>query len=115
MNAATEYPDEAKVFLNWLGTAEFATLWNASFPGFFALSNHEVAIEDPLANTFVGWRGTHDSTFRITYKTISASEVFNTDNELNTVAAQVMNGDMSPQDAGDYLEAGLASWYAPHQ
>ena len=84
-------------------------------PGFFALSTHSVTIEDPLAAEFLSWRATHKSTFRIAYKTISANEAFNTDNELTHVGALVMNGDMTPQEAGDYLEAGLASWYAPHQ
>ena len=42
MNANTQHPEEAQLFLEWLGSAEFAELWNNALPGFFAMSNHVV-------------------------------------------------------------------------
>lgn len=107
MNAATKHPEEAKIFLNWMGTPEFASLWNATMPGFFNLSSNPVTVTDPIANEFLSWLKTYQSTFRITYKTISNSKVFNTDSELTTVAAEVMDGKMTPQQAGDFLQNGL--------
>ena len=115
LNAASKHPEEAKIFLNWIGSANFAEIFNANLPGFFALSNHVVEIDDPISEEFLKWRQEYEGTFRITYKTISSSEVFNTDTELNRVATLVMNGVMTPVEACEHLEEGLASWYEPHQ
>ena len=58
MNAKTKHPAETKTFLNWVGSAEFADLYANSLPGFFSLSNHTVAMKDPLAQgiCFLAWK-----------------------------------------------------------
>ncbi len=38
MNAATEHPEEARLFLEWMTTAEFANLFANLLPGFFPLN-----------------------------------------------------------------------------
>ena len=37
MNAKTENAEAARTFLNWVGSAEFASLYANSLPGFFSL------------------------------------------------------------------------------
>ena len=39
MNAATKHPTEAKLFLDWVASKEFAELYSNALPGFFSLSN----------------------------------------------------------------------------
>ena len=56
MNAKSAHPDEAKAFLEWVGSPEFATLYANALPGFFSLNTTPVAMEDPLAQEFVSWR-----------------------------------------------------------
>ena len=44
MNAATKHPEEAKIFLDWVASQEFAELYSNALPGFFSLSN---AVDHP--------------------------------------------------------------------
>lgn len=115
LNAHAKHPEEAKVFLNWLGTAEFAELWSNALPGFFPLSEHPVQVTDPLAKEFLSWRSQCKTTFRNAYKILSRGEDFNTDTEINRVTALVMNGEMAPQEAAETIQTGLESWYEPQQ
>jgi raffinose/stachyose/melibiose transport system substrate-binding protein len=112
MNAATEQPEAARAFLEWMTTAEFASLYANALPGFFPLANHEVTLDDPLAQEFLSWRGECESTIRASYQILSRGEP-NLENELWRVNAEMLNGDLTPQEAADELQAGLEAWYEP--
>ena len=114
INAASPNQDDARTFLTWLTTPEFAALFANALPGFFPLSDHKVALEDPLAQEFISWRSTCKSTIRNAYQILSRGTP-NLDSEIWNVSAQVINGTMSPEDAAARLQAGLEKWYAPHQ
>lgn len=114
MNAATEHAEEARTFLNWVASPEFASLYANALPGFFPLSKEPVALEDPLAQEFVSWRDTCQSTIRSTYQILSRGTP-NLENETWNASAQVIKGEETPQDAAARLEEGLASWYQPQQ
>jgi raffinose/stachyose/melibiose transport system substrate-binding protein len=112
VNPKTEYPNEARAFLEWMTTAEFAELYANQLPGFFSLSNHSVQLSDPVAQEFVDWRNTCESTIRNSYQILSRGEP-NLENELWGVSAQVMNGTLSPEDAAQQIQTGLENWYEP--
>lgn len=112
LNANTEHPEEARLFLEWLGSAEFAELWNNALPGFFAMSNHIVEAADPMVQEYAGWREHCGSSARNAYAILSRGEP-NTDSELIRVTQLVMNGEMTAEEAGQTVQAGLASWYEP--
>ena len=57
LNAASKNQADAKKFLDWLTTPEFATLYANALPGFFPLSNEPVTIKDDLAATMVVAQG----------------------------------------------------------
>lgn len=114
INAKSPNAAQARVFLEWMATPEFAELYANALPGFFPLSPAPVAIKDPVAQEFVSWRKSCDSTIRNSYQILSRGTP-NLENELWNVSAQVINGTLTPQAAGAQLEAGLAKWYAPHQ
>ena len=114
MNTKTENPEAAKTFLNWVGSDEFASLYANALPGFFSLSDHNVSMDDPLAQEFVSWRGKCNSTIRSTYQILSRGTP-NLENETWNASANVIRGSESAADAGKRLQDGLASWYAPHQ
>jgi raffinose/stachyose/melibiose transport system substrate-binding protein len=115
MNEATEHPEEARIFLEWVTSAEFADLYSNNFPGFFTLSNHNVELSDPLANEFLSWRDICDSTIRISYQILSRNTEPNLENQLWNMSAQVINGDISPQVAAETVQSGLETWYEPQQ
>jgi raffinose/stachyose/melibiose transport system substrate-binding protein len=112
LNAASPNAEAAKVFLNWMGTSEFATIYANALPGFFSLSSFDIAMEDPLAQEFVSWRGECNSTIRSTYQILSRGTP-NLENETWNASAQVIKGAEAPEAAGARLQDGLASWYKP--
>jgi raffinose/stachyose/melibiose transport system substrate-binding protein len=116
MNAKTAHSAEAKKFLQWMTTPEFAVLYANALPGFFPLSNAKVTLKDPLANEFLSWRGTCKSTIRNSYQILSRGDQFgapNLENELWRVSAAVINGSLTPEQAGKEIQAGLDKWYKP--
>lgn len=112
LNAASKNKDDAKTFLEWLATPEFAEIYANALPGFFPLSNASVAIKDDLAATFVGWRKECKSTIRNSYQILSRGTP-NLENELWNVSAQVINGALTPEAGGKQLQDGLDKWYKP--
>jgi raffinose/stachyose/melibiose transport system substrate-binding protein len=114
INAASENAEQAKVFLEWMTTQEFADLYSNQLPGFFSLSNHPVELQDPVAQEFVSWRETCESTIRNSYQILSRGTP-NLENELWNVSAQVVNGTLSPEDASKEVQSGLEKWYEPQQ
>jgi len=114
MNAATPNAEAATVFLNWVGSSEFATIFANALPGFFPLSDAPVTLDDPLAQEFISWRGECESTIRSTYQVLSRGTP-NLENDTWNASVAVIKGEESPEDAGKRLQAGLASWYEPQQ
>lgn len=114
MNAATKHPEEAKAFLDWVGSPEFAEIYSNALPGFFSLSSTPVTQKDPLAQEFVSWRETCKSTIRSTYQILSRGTP-NLENETWNASANVVRGTETPEAAAARLQQGLASWYAPQQ
>lgn len=114
INAKSPNKEAARTFLSWVASPEFATLYANALPGFFPLSNAKVELKDPVAQQFIGWRQSCESTIRNSYQILSRGTP-NLENELWNVSAQVLNGTMTPAAAAKQAEDGLASWYAPHK
>jgi raffinose/stachyose/melibiose transport system substrate-binding protein len=114
MNAKSAHPEEAKKFLDWVGSPEFATIYANALPGFFSLNSTPVAMTDPLAQDFVSWRESCEETIRSTYQILSRGTP-NLENETWNASANVIKGTETPEDAAKRLQDGLASWYAPQQ
>ncbi len=114
LNAKSGNAEEAKKFLDWVGSEEFANIFANALPGFFPLSNSKVTLSDDVAQEFVNWRGECKSTIRNSYQILSRGTP-NLENEMWNVSAQVLNGTLTPDAAAAQLEDGLKKWYAPHQ
>ena len=114
MNAKSPNAEAAKTFLEWVGSAEFATLYANALPGFFSLNSTPVEMTDPLAQEFVSWRGKCQSTIRSTYQILSRGTP-NLENETWNASANVIKGTETPADAAKRLQEGLASWYEPQK
>jgi raffinose/stachyose/melibiose transport system substrate-binding protein len=112
MNAKTAHPDEAKAFLEWVGSPEFASLYANALPGFFSLNSAPVEMQDPLAQEFVSWRGKCASTIRSTYQILSRGTP-NLENETWAASANVIKGTETAEEAAAKLQAGLDGWYKP--
>jgi raffinose/stachyose/melibiose transport system substrate-binding protein len=112
MNASTPNPEAARTFLEWMTTKEFAELYSNALPGFFTLSNHDIQLENELAQEFLSWRGQCESTIRNSYQILSRGEP-NLENELWRISAAVINNQLTPEQAAQEVQDGLDKWYNP--
>lgn len=115
LNAASKNQAAAKTFLNWVASDSFASLYANALPGFFPLANVKYTVKDPVAQEFLKWRSQCGKTFRSSYQILSRNANPNNENDLWNVSAQVLNGSMTPQQAGDFVQKNLSSWYAPQK
>ena len=110
INSASKNKADAKVFLDWIGSREFADLYTNKATGFFSLSKFPVDVQNPVARQIVGWRAQCKSTIRLNAQVMSRGEP-SMENELWNVNSQVLNGKMSPQDAAARIQNGYAKWH----
>lgn len=114
MNAASENAEAARTFLEWTGSPEFAALYANALPGFFPLSNAAVKLDDPLAQEIVDWRQGCESTIRPFHQILSRGTP-NLANEYWVTSAGAIRGAMTPEEAAQHLQDGLATWYEPQK
>lgn len=112
MNAASENADAVMTFLEWATSADFAALLTNAAPGFFSLANHDIDVENELAQEFMAMRGTCEPTIRVAHQILSRGEPA-LSNHLWTLSANVINGTMTPEEAAADAQANLESWYQP--
>jgi raffinose/stachyose/melibiose transport system substrate-binding protein len=112
INTASKNKADAKVFLDWIASREFADLYTNKVTGFFSLSKFPVQVQNPVAQEMVGWRARCKSTIRLNAQIMSRGEP-SMENELWNVNSQVLNGKMTPQQAAERIQSGFAKWYKP--
>jgi raffinose/stachyose/melibiose transport system substrate-binding protein len=112
MNSNTEHPEEARVFLEWLTTQEFAQVFSDNQPGFFSLSTHTVELSDPLAAEFVSWRNDCGQTIRLMDQFLGRGEPSAATLVYENIQI-MMQGGQTPQEAAANIQAGLDDWYVP--
>jgi raffinose/stachyose/melibiose transport system substrate-binding protein len=112
LNAKSPHLAEAKAFLEWVASPQFANLYANALPGFFSLQKTPTALDDPLARQFVSWRGKCKSTIRPTYQILSRGTP-NLENAFWVEGSNVINGTDTPAVAAEKLQKGLDSWYHP--
>ncbi len=118
MNPATEHPEEARTFLEWLETTEFNDAFANNVPGFFPMGNAETSINDPVAAAFLGFNAQAAGTdIRFPWEKLmdapSGQESAYT--VMNAGAIAVLKGEKTPQQAADDLQTALSQWYEPAQ
>jgi raffinose/stachyose/melibiose transport system substrate-binding protein len=106
VNARSSHVEEAKVFLKWVASPEFAALYSNALPGFFSLNSSPVTLKSRLAREFVSWRKDCESTIRPTYHMLSRGTP-NLENEFWRVGADVIEGSTTPEAAALGLQSVL--------
>jgi raffinose/stachyose/melibiose transport system substrate-binding protein len=112
INRKAKNPADAAKFLAWVGSQEFADLYTNKVTGFFSLSNHLIAVRDPLAKQMLDWRQSCASTIRVNAQVLNRGAP-TMENELWNVSSQVLAGKLAPKDAAARIQAGFAKWYQP--
>lgn len=114
INKKSKNRDDAYKFLAWVGSQEFADIYTDRLRGFFTLSNHLIAVRDPLAKQMAGWRNSCASTIRFNAQVLNRGQP-SMESELWKINAQVLNGSLAPAAAAARLQTGFARWYKPSQ
>jgi raffinose/stachyose/melibiose transport system substrate-binding protein len=112
MNADSEHAEQARTFLGWVASEEFASLYSNALPGFFSLRDGAVEVDNELAGEIVSWRDDCESTIRLPAQKLNRGDPALWD-ELYAAASEVVNGTVTPADAAQRLQDGLDSWYTP--
>lgn len=113
LNSSSPYIEEAKLFLQWMTTKEFAVLFEEQLPGFFPMHYEVTSTKNPHANLFLDLHNQYKTATRI-WRQIEQGEP--SDYKVAVQAsADVMNNLITPQQAADNLQEGISSWYLPAQ
>jgi raffinose/stachyose/melibiose transport system substrate-binding protein len=108
INAASKHIPEAKIFLSWLTTREFAQMVPDNLIGNFPVTKDtDITPANPYSNTFLelmaAAKGT-DARFYMNAGTPGTSSLF------VDLTVAVLNGTMTPQEAAKNLYDGISSW-----
>lgn len=114
LNAASNHKEEALLFLDWMASPEFGALLGNELPGFFPMHVQAPALTNQHANDFLKLSKEHDTDVRFTWEKLM-EESPSGYTLVQDGAVAVLNGTMTPQEAANALQTGLAEWFEPAQ
>lgn len=114
LNAASPYPQEAGLFLEWMTNHQFATLLGNQLPGFFPMHTQAPTLNNPHANQFLALNQGRGTDIRFAWEKLRDGSPDGYTLMLQG-ANNVVNGTQTPQQAAQALQDGLAQWFAPAQ
>ena len=103
INKSSKHPEAAKLFIDWLASAEFAQLLTDTLSGFFSLSRHKVMVNDPLSQEMLDWRKSCDDTIRLNAEKLNRVWP-SLEEELWYVNVKVINQEMSAEQAAEHIQ-----------
>lgn len=114
VNIASKHKAEARKFLEWMTTPEFAELLGNELPGFFPMHTTVPVLKDERADTFLALNQGRGTDVRFTWEKLMEGTPSGYDLVQNGAVAVVM-GQQTPQEVADALQSGLAQWFVPAQ
>ncbi|KUO51623.1 MAG: hypothetical protein APF76_13335 [Desulfitibacter sp. BRH_c19] len=117
INKNSEHVEEALIYANWLLSEKAQILTGNLMAGLYPTVNVPLdKIEDELAREWIEASGANGENFAVCYGLENFNREEPSAGTLNMESITSMfNGDMTPQEAAEHLQNGLASWYIPFQ
>ena len=128
LNRNSENKAAARTFLSWLTRPETGRLLANTLPGFFpmhrlqhlpprekaSLGSKQLAptLENPHANTFLALRNQYPTDIRLAWEKLREGSPDGYD-LMKSASVHVINGDWSAEQAANFLQEGLATWFQP--
>ncbi len=112
LNSASKYKPEARKFLEWMTSTEFGELLGNELPGFFPMLTKAPVLNNQHANAVLALNTGRETDVRFTWEKLMEGSPSAYD-LVRDGAVAVVNGDQTPQQAADALQAGLAQWFEP--
>lgn len=116
MNAKTKFPKEARTFLQWVySDAAADTIANGLPTGFFPMAKNASKINEVHANAFLQLNAGRGTDVRLTWPKLmtAPSGDITGYNLFGQATISVMTGKMTPKEAADSVQTGLAVYYPP--
>ena len=109
INAASENKEAARVFLEWMTSPALAEELANQLPGFFPIHTQAPAIENAHANEFLALNEGRGLDVRWAWPVLldGSPDGYSL---MQSGAIGVANGSLTPQEAADALQTGLAEW-----
>jgi raffinose/stachyose/melibiose transport system substrate-binding protein len=114
MNAASQHKAEARLFLEWMSTQEFAAMLGNELPGFFPMHSQSPVLQNEHANTLLSLNQGRGTDVRFAWEKLRDGSPDGYTLIMDGAVA-VLNDKQTPQQAADALQAGLAQWFVPAQ
>lgn len=112
LNKSSPYIKEARLFLQWMSTSEFASLLADQLPGFFPMHKNITTTSNKHASTFLHFNELYQTDSRFVWGKIRDGQPSAYEISLKS-SVDVMNGVITPEQAAERLQAGLLKWYEP--
>lgn len=113
LNAKSAHKKEAKLFLKWLASMQFANLLANELPGFFPMHSHMPVFSNPHAKEFYALNQKVGCTdVRFAWEKLREGEPSAYD-LIRDTGFMVMNLQITPEDAAKTLQEGLVRWFMP--
>jgi raffinose/stachyose/melibiose transport system substrate-binding protein len=112
LNQSSAYMKEAKLFLQWMTTAEFASLVVDKLPGFFPMHKEVTATKNRYARLFLDFNKKYKTDVRFVWGKIRDGNPSAYELSLQS-SVDIMNNVITPKQAAERLQAGLSKWYLP--
>jgi raffinose/stachyose/melibiose transport system substrate-binding protein len=114
LNAACQHKEQARTFLSWMTTSDCAEALANELPGFFPMQREPPTITNEHAQAFLALNEGRGTDARFAWEKLREGSpdgyVLMQDG-----AMAVLQGEKTPQEAADALQAGLAEWFEPAQ
>ncbi|MEM8642078.1 MAG: extracellular solute-binding protein [Cyanobacteria bacterium P01_G01_bin.54] len=114
LNANSPHPEAAKAWLAWFMSREGAEFVSNELIGNIISRREPVALSDPLAQQMFSFTQARPTDVRWTYPKLHSKIPAGTDLAKDGAKAVIL-GEMTPQEAADRLQDGVAQWYGPAQ
>lgn len=109
MNKNTKHMEEAKLYMKWLASSDYAQLYMNELPGFFSYTPGKYTLSNQLAKEMESYVADSVPTVRTVWEKLSAESP--SGNSLVGEAIQMMYaGSLTPAEAAKFVDDGL-SWY----
>ena len=112
LNSTSPHIKEAKIFLQWMTSNEFSSLIVQQLPGFFSMHKNAAASQNKHARLFLDFNRKYKTDIRFVWGKIRDGVPSAYELSLQS-SVDVMNNKITPQQAADNLQQGLAQWYLP--
>ena len=115
INANSPYQKETRQFIEWLSTQEAARIFARELPGLFPLHAMELAQSNPGAEAFIESIKTTplpDSDWGLQILRDGLPDGYSL---MRQGVVGVVGGKLTPTEAADNLQRGLAKWFQPAQ